>query len=145
MGKVVAVCISENKGTSKKNVGSVEVIEGFGLKSDAHAGNWHRQVSLLAIESIEEMKKRGLNVGSGDFGENITTKSIKLESLPIGTKLKIGDEVILKVSQIGKVCPKPCAIFYKVGYCIMPKQGIFATVLRGDRIKVDDEITIIKS
>lgn len=142
-GKIVAVCISKNKGTSKKNIGCANVVKDFGLEDDAHAGNWHRQVSLLSIENIEAMKKKGLNLGPGDFGENITTKGIKLESLDIGTKLKIGEEVILKVSQIGKVCPSPCAIFYKIGHCIMPKKGIFATVLKGGQIKVDDEIIII--
>jgi len=143
--KVVAVCISENKGTSKKNVGSAIVIEGFGLKDDAHAGNWHRQASLLSIESIEKMKRNGLVIGPGDFGENITTEGLELTSLPIGTELKIGKKVILRVTQIGKICPRPCAIYYKVGYCIMPKEGIFAAVIKGDLIKVGDKIDIVKT
>ncbi len=142
-GKVVAVCISEKKGTPKKNIGEGEVIEDFGLQGDAHADKWHRQVSLLALESIEEMRKKGLNVGPGDFAENITTKGIKLETLPIGTKLQIGN-VLLEVTQIGKVCPRPCAVFYRVGDCIMPKKGIFAKVIKGGRAKVGDEITVIE-
>ncbi len=142
--RVAAVCISEKKGTSKRNVHSAEAIKGYGLKDDAHAGKWHRQVSLLALEDIEVMRRKGLDLHPGDFAENITTKGIKLESLAIGTKLKIGNEVTLKVSQIGKVCPHPCAIFYKIGHCIMPKKGIFTEVVKGGTIRTGDVIKVLR-
>ncbi len=140
-GKVIAISISERKGTGKKNIGACELIEGAGLKDDAHIGSGHRQVSLLAIESINKMKRKGLDIGPGDFAENITTQGIDLVSLPVGVKLMIGKKTIIEVSQIGKVCPRPCAIFNKIGYCIMPKEGIFAIVLKGGVVKVGDEIT----
>ncbi|MDN5332160.1 MAG: molybdopterin adenylyltransferase [Tepidanaerobacteraceae bacterium] len=142
MGRVVAVSISEKKGEKKQNVGKARLIEDFGLEGDAHAGSWHRQVSLLAKESIEKMKKMGLAVGPGDFAENITTEGIDLARLPVGTRLKIGD-ALLEVTQIGKECHSGCAIFKQVGQCIMPREGIFARVLRGGVVSEGDEIKVI--
>ena len=142
MGKVVAVCISEKKGTQKRDIGTCNLIEHFGLEGDAHAGKWHRQVSLLARESADIMREKGLNIKDGDFGENIVTKGIELKSLPIGTVLKIGDSIIIRVTQIGKLCHDRCAIYYKAGDCIMPREGIFAEILTGGTVKAGDEITI---
>ena len=141
-GKVLAVNISEDKGTKKKNIQSCAVLKDFGLKGDAHAGPWHRQVSLLANESIQKMREMGLNVGYGDFAENITTEGVDLVHLPIGTEIRIGNSVILKVTQIGKVCHDRCAIYYQAGDCIMPKEGIFAEVMTEGEMKVGDEIII---
>jgi MOSC domain-containing protein YiiM len=141
-GKVLAVNISEKKGTRKTNVRSCAVMKDFGLKDDAHGGPWHRQVSLLANESIEKMKAMGLNVGCGDFAENITTQGVDLVHLPIGTTIRIGDAVTLRVTQIGKVCHERCAIYYQAGDCVMPKEGIFAEVVKEGNIQVEDEIAI---
>jgi len=141
-GKVLAVNISEDKGTKKKNIQSCAVLKDFGLKGDAHAGPWHRQVSLLANESILKMKNMGLDVGYGDFAENITTESVDLVHLPIGTEIHIGNSVTLRVTQIGKVCHDRCAIYYQAGDCIMPKEGIFAEVTSEGEIEVGDEIII---
>ena len=112
-------------------------------KGDAHAGKWHRQVSLLARESADIMREKGLNIKDGDFGENIVTEGIELKSLPIGTVLKIGDGITIRVTQIGKLCHDRCAIYYKAGDCIMPREGIFAEILTGGTIKAGDEITIV--
>ncbi|HHT9105026.1 MAG TPA: MOSC domain-containing protein [Candidatus Wujingus californicus] len=144
MAKVVAVCISEKKGTQKHNVGSCKLIEHFGLEGDAHAGKWHRQVSLLARESADIMRQKGVNVKDGDFGENIVTEGVELKSLPVGTILKIGNNIIMKVTQIGKLCHDRCAIYYKAGDCIMPREGIFAEIIKGGTIKTGDEITILE-
>ncbi|MDI6730049.1 MAG: hypothetical protein QMD06_00700 [Candidatus Altarchaeum sp.] len=141
---VISVNISKAKGTKKEPVEFAEVIENFGIKGDSHAGNWHRQVSLLAIESIEKVRKWGLDVNAGDFAENITTEGINLPVLPIGTKIKI-NRVILEVTQIGKTCHDKCEIFKKVGKCIMPTEGIFAKVLKGGIIKKDDKILLIEN
>jgi MOSC domain-containing protein YiiM len=141
-GKVLAVNISEKKGTRKTNVGSCAILKDFGLKDDAHGGPWHRQVSLLANESIEKMRALGLNVGYGDFAENITTQGVDLVRLPIGTTLQIGDSVSLRVTQIGKVCHERCAIYYQAGDCVMPKEGIFAEVIQEGVIHAGDEIVV---
>lgn len=141
-GKVLAVNISEDKGTKKANIQSCALLKDFGLKGDAHGGPWHRQVSLLANESIEKMRAIGLNVGYGDFAENITTEGIDLVHLPIGTKIRIGNSVILRVTQIGKECHERCAIYYQAGDCVMPKEGIFAEVVSQGEVKVRDEIII---
>ncbi len=142
-GKVVAINISAKKGTRKKNIGHSCLLSGHGLQDDAHAGNWHRQVSLLALESIEKMVRLGLKVGPGDFAENITTQGIDLLTLPIGTRLTIGSDSLLEVTQIGKVCHTRCAIYYQAGDCVMPKEGIFAKVLTGGEIQVGDEIHVL--
>ncbi len=144
MAKVVAVCISEKKGTQKHNVGSCNLIKHFGLESDAHAGKWHRQVSLLARESADIIRQKGVNIKDGDFGENIVTEGVELKSLPVGTILKIGNNIIMKVTQIGKLCHDRCAIYYKAGDCIMPREGIFAEIIKGGTIKTGDEITILE-
>jgi len=141
-GKVLAVNISEDKGTKKTNVQSCALMKDFGLKGDAHAGPWHRQVSLLANESIEKMRAKGLNVGYGDFAENVTTEGVDLVHLPIGTKIRIGNSVILSVTQIGKECHERCAIYYQAGDCVMPKEGIFAEVVTEGEVKIGDEIII---
>ena len=141
-GKVLAVNISEEKGTKKTNVQKCSLLKDFGLKGDAHAGPWHRQVSLLANESIEKMRAMGLKVGYGDFAENITTEGVDLVCLPIGTKIRVGDSVLLCVTQIGNECHERCAIYYQAGDCVMPKEGIFAEVLNEGEVKVGDEIII---
>ena len=141
-GKVLAVNISEEKGTRKTNIESCALLKDFGLKGDAHAGPWHRQVSLLANESIEKMTAMGLNVGYGDFAENITTEGLDLVHLPIGTEIRIGNSAFLRVTQIGKECHERCAIYYQAGDCVMPKEGIFAEVLNEGEVKVGDEIII---
>ena len=142
MAKVVTVSVSERKGTRKTNAAEVFLEIEHGIKGDAHAGGWRRQVSLLARESIEKMQKLGLDVNDGDFAENLTTEGIVLTSLPVGTKLLIGDTVVLEVSQIGKECHERCAIYYQAGDCVMPKEGIFARVLSGGRVAPGDSITI---
>ena len=141
-GKVLAVNISEDKGTKKTNVQSCSLLKNFGLEGDAHGGPWHRQVSLLANESIDKMRAKGLNVGCGDFAENITTEGIDLLHLPIGTEIHIGRSVILRVTQIGKECHERCAIYYQAGDCVMPKEGIFAAVVSEGDVQVGDEIAI---
>jgi MOSC domain-containing protein YiiM len=140
---VLAVCKSEDKGTKKKPVESGLVKEEFGLVDDAHADcTTHRQISLLAEESIEKMRQMGLKVGPGDFAENLTTQGIDLPALPIGTRLLVGKEVLLEVSQIGKECHTRCAIFQQVGTCIMPLEGVFARVIRGGVVKPGDSIEV---
>jgi hypothetical protein len=139
MAEVIAVCISENKGERKKPVASVELRVDHGIVGDAHAGDWHRQVSLLAQESIDKMRALGLDVTTGDFAENITTSGIELVSLPIGSRLQI-DETLLEVTQIGKECHTRCAIYHQAGDCVMPKEGIFAKVIRPGVIKPGDRI-----
>ena len=141
MSNVLAVCVSKNKGERKTPVEKVRLLLNHGIEGDAHAGNWHRQVSLLAQESIEKIQKIGLSVAAGDFAENITTTGITLPELPIGTKLQIG-ETILKVTQIGKECHTRCAIYYQAGDCVMPKEGIFAMVLQDGEIKPGDTIEV---
>ena len=139
MAQVLAVCISEKKGERKKPVASVELRVNHGIVGDGHAGEWHRQVSLLAQESIDKMRAMGLDVNAGDFAENITTSGINLVSLPVGARLRIG-ETELEVTQIGKECHTRCAIYYQAGDCVMPKEGIFAKVITGGTIKPGDEV-----
>lgn len=141
--RVKAVCISKEKGMKKQNVGIAALKENFGIIKDAHAGSL-RQVSLLAGESIEKMKEKGLAVKFGDFAENIVTSGIDLKNLGLATKIKIGKNAILEITQIGKVCVSRCAIYYKTGDCIMPKEGIFARVLKGGIIKAGDRLEVIK-
>ncbi|MDP4196774.1 MAG: MOSC domain-containing protein [Bacteroidota bacterium] len=142
-GKVVAISISRKKGIPKTNVSSTQLITNSGLEGDAHAGNWHRQVSLLAIESIDKMRQKGLpTLRPGAFAENITTEFIDLTEIKIGTRLFIGKEAELEITQIGKQCHSKCAIFDTVGDCVMPREGIFARVIRGGEIFVSDEIIV---
>jgi MOSC domain-containing protein YiiM len=139
-GEILAVNISQNKGEKKQDVGCGLFIENLGLENDAHAEVGIRQVSLLAKESIEKIRAKGLDVQYGDFAENLTTEGIDLPSLPVGTRLKVGQDVLLEVTQIGKVCHTRCNIFYTVGDCVMPREGIFARVLAGGEVQVGDEI-----
>jgi len=141
-GEVIAVCTSQRKGTRKRDVGQAELRAEWGIEGDAHAGPWHRQVSLLAWESIQKMRDLGLNVGSGSFAENITTRGINLVELPVGTRLRLGQTEI-EVTQIGKICHDRCAIYYQAGDCVMPREGIFVRVLRGGTVKVGDTIEVV--
>ena len=144
MGKILALCISEKKGTLKTEINEANFIEDFGIENDAHAGKWHRQVSLLEFNKIDEFRKKGANVDFGAFGENIVLEGIELHTLPIGQLIKIGD-VLLDVTQIGKKCHDKCQVSYPVGECIMPKNGIFTKVLKGGKVKVGDECSLVKS
>jgi MOSC domain-containing protein YiiM len=139
MAQVVAVCISEKKGERKTPVAEAHVWENHGIGGDAHAGEWHRQVSLLAEESIDKMRALGLDVTAGDFAENITTSGIELVALPVGSRLQVG-KTILEVTQIGKVCHTRCAIYDQAGDCVMPKEGIFARVITGGTISPGDQV-----
>ncbi len=141
-GKIIAISISEKKGVRKNNVDSAVLKDDFGMVGDAHAGTPKRQVSLLAIESVEKMRAKGLKVNPGDFAENITTEGIDLLGLNLGERLRLGREVILELSQIGKECHTRCNIYYQAGDCVMPKEGIFAKVVKGGEIKVGDKIEL---
>jgi len=143
-GAVVSVNVSPEKGTRKKPVGSAEFTFDRGITEDAHAGDWHRQVSLLAQESIDTMVEKGLDVGPGDFGENLTTKGLDLVSMPLGTRLSVGDSVVLEISQIGKECHDRCAIYYQAGDCVMPREGVFGVVLEAGRVADDDSIVVVE-
>jgi len=146
MAQVVAVCLSRKKGTRKKPVAEGILKEGYGVVGDAHADcQTHRQVSLLAIESIDKMRKLGLELNPGDFAENITTEGIDLVAIPIGTKIMVGDEAVLEMTQLGKECHTACEIRKLVGQCIMPKEGIFGKVIRGGTIKAGDKIRTEKA
>ena len=142
-GKIIAISVSEKKGVKKNNISKAELKDDFGIVGDAHSGTKNRQVSLLAIESIEKMKEKGLKVKPGDFAENITTEGLDLLSLKLGDKLRIGTDVLLGISQIGKVCHTRCAIYYQAGDCVMPKEGMFARVIKGGEIGVGDNIVSV--
>ena len=139
-GKIVSVNISPKKGMRKKPVGGADVLVDHGLKDDAHAADWHRQVSLLAQESVDKMVAMGLKVGPGDFAENLTTSGVDLLALPIGSRLKVGAYIVLEVTQIGKECHTHCAIYRQAGDCVMPKEGIFAKVIHGGTVHAGDAI-----
>ena len=140
-GKIISINVSDKKGMRKTPVDEVSVRTGHGIEGDAHASDkWHRQISLLALESIRKMQDKGLDVGPGDFAENITTEGIDLVGLPVGTKMAIGDSVEAEVSQIGKVCHSRCAIYEAAGDCVMPREGIFVKVLQGGSLKVGDPV-----
>ena len=140
-GRILAVCTSAKTGMRKKNVGQARFIEEFGIDGDAHGNSTtHRQVSLLAMESIKKMQDMGLEVGPGDFAENLTTEGLDLLALPLGSKIRIGSSVELEISQHGKECHTPCAIFHQAGTCVMPTEGIFGKVLAGGMVKVGDNI-----
>lgn len=141
MGNVIAVCGSEIKGVRKKNVGSAAFVEDWGIRGDAHAGKWHRQVSMLSLEKIEEFRAQGAEVEYGDFGENLVVSGIDFKTLPIGTRFVCND-VILELSQIGKECHEGCEIFKKMGRCIMPQEGVFARVIHGGTISVGDALEV---
>jgi MOSC domain-containing protein YiiM len=142
-GLIIAVCTSASKGERKTDRGAGLLVKGFGLEGDAHGGDWHRQVSLLATESIAKMQAAGLEVGPGDFAENLTTRGLDLCHLPIGTRLRVGSAALLEISQIGKICHERCAIFYQAGDCVMPREGIFAVVLEGGAVQSGDIIEVV--
>lgn len=140
MGRIISVNVGQKTGEKKEPLTRCKLIKDSGLLNDAHAGSEIRQVSLLAMESIEKIKRKGLDVRPGDFAENLTTEGVHLYSLSIGTKLKIGRDVILEVTQIGKICNDQCHIFYAVGDCVMPREGIFARVISGGEVTIGDTI-----
>ena len=142
MGNVIAVCISEKKGTQKKNIGKGVFLTDWGIEGDAHAGNWHRQVSLLSHDKVEAFRSKGANVIDGAFGENLVVSGIDFKTLPIGTRFACND-VLLELTQIGKECHSHCEIFKVMGDCIMPREGVFAKVLNGGEIRVDDTLTVL--
>ncbi len=141
-GKVVAVCVSGRKGEKKVPVPSVMLVKDHGVRDDAHAGPGIRQVSLLAEESIAKMRDKGLSVGPGDFAENVTVAGIALPALPVGTRLRVG-ETLLEITQIGKECHTRCAIYLQAGDCVMPREGIFARVLRGGAVAAGDAVEVV--
>ena len=143
-GKVIAVCTSRKKGIAKTEVPSIHLVPDMGIEGDAHAGRWHRQVSLLALEKIEAFRAKGAKVEFGAFGENVVTEGFDLRSLPVGTRFRIGD-ALLELTQIGKECHTHCAIYHQVGDCIMPREGVFTIVLEGGEIKAGDEIVMIEA
>lgn len=144
MGKIMAVCISEKRGTQKKNIEKVRLIENFGLEGDAHGGNWHRQVSLLSYEKVRAFEEKGISVEDGAFGENLLVEGFDFKTLPVGTRFRCG-EVLLEMTQIGKECHSHCEIYQAVGDCIMPREGVFARVLHGGEIQIGDELEIVPS
>ncbi|MCP3941779.1 MAG: MOSC domain-containing protein [Desulfobacteraceae bacterium] len=143
MVKIVSIAVSKKKGTVKKCVDQAELIENHGIKDDAHAGDWHRQLSFLAHESIQALSTKDFKIGFGDFAENVATIGIDWKSQKIGQRITLGDDVLVEVTQIGKECHKRCAIYYRTGDCIMPKEGVFAKILNGGIIKVGDNIALV--
>ena len=139
--KIVSIAVSKSKGTRKEPVEQALLVKDHGIQGDAHAGAWHRQVSFLALESIEKAKAAGLSVGFGDFAENIATEGIDWVKMPIGERFRLGGSVLVEITQIGKECHKKCAIYYQAGDCIMPREGVFARVLEGGIIRLGDEIS----
>lgn len=142
MGKIAAICISKQRGTQKEPVPSARFLPDYGIEGDAHAGNWHRQVSLLSLEKIEEFRQRGADVDYGAFGENLVVEGIDFASLPVGSRLQAG-EVLLEITQIGKACHQHCAIYHAVGDCIMPREGVFARVIHGGVLEVGMELLLL--
>ncbi len=143
MGKIVAICISEKKGVQKKDIKRCKLIENHGLEGDAHAGSWHRQISLLSKEARLVMENKGAKLNDGDFGENLLTEGIDFANIKIGNKLRLGKDALVRITQIGKECHDKCSIYYQVGDCIMPREGIFAEVLKGGEIKINDDIEFL--
>jgi MOSC domain-containing protein YiiM len=142
-GQIVAISVSQRKGIKKSNVPECKLLEDQGLDGDAHAGDWHRQVSILAMESIKKIREKGLDVSHGDFAENITTSGLRIWELPVGTRLAAGNEALLEVTQIGKECHDRCAIYHQVGDCVMPREGVFTRVLRGGDVRPGDKIRVL--
>jgi MOSC domain-containing protein YiiM len=138
--KIVSIAVSRSKGTRKEPVDRAVLVKDHGIEGDAHAGAWHRQVSFLAMESIERAKAAGLSVGFGDFAENIATEGIDWVNVPVGERFKLGESALVEVTQIGKECHRKCAIYYQAGDCIMPREGVFARVIEGGIIRCGDEI-----
>ena len=144
MIEIVSIAISRKKGTRKLPVDEIVLLEDCGLEGDAHAGAWHRQVSFLSSENIEKARSKGLSVSFGDFAENIATKGVDWKTVPIGTVVRLGNSAVVEITQIGKICHNKCAIYYKAGDCIMPREGVFARVLKGGKIVCGDEVRIEK-
>ena len=144
MIEIVSIAKSRKKGTRKSPVDEAVLVKDYGLGGDAHGGDWHRQVSFLSSENIEKARKKGLDVSFGDFAENIATKGVDWKTVPIGTIVRIGKSAVLEITQIGKICHNKCAIYYKAGDCIMPREGVFAKVLKGGKIVCGDEVRIEK-
>jgi MOSC domain-containing protein YiiM len=142
MGKVIAVCISEKRGTAKINIKKAKLQEDYGIENDAHAGDWHRQVSLLSFDKVEDFRSKGAEVADGAFGENLLVEGIDFKTLSIGTRLAC-NEVILEMTQVGKECHSHCEIYKQVGDCIMPREGVFAKVIRGGTIEIGDELYVV--
>ena len=141
--KIISIALSRKKGTRKKPVEGAKLLKGHGLEGDAHAGEWHRQVSFLASESIERVRRQGLDVTFGDFAENIATSGIDWKNLAVGTRVKLGETAEVEISQIGKECHNRCAIYYQAGDCIMPREGVFARVLRAGMIRCGDTVELL--
>ncbi len=141
-GRVIAVSVSKEKGVPKTNVDKVSLVEEWGIKGDAHAGNWHRQVSFLALESIDKIRAKGLDVAPGAFAENITTEFVDVPHLKVGQRVRVGDAE-LEITQIGKECHSRCAIYYQAGDCVMPREGVFARVVSGGDVQVGDKIEVL--
>ena len=144
-GWIVAVSVSLKKGVKKTNIHSGKLVENHGLENDAHAGDWHRQISLLAIESIIKIREKGLDINPGDFAENVTTEGIRLWDIPVGTRMKLGAEALVEITQIGKKCHNHCAIFHQVGDCVMPREGIFARVIKRGEVKSGDFVQVVEN
>ena len=142
-GLVEAICVSQDKGTAKKPVEQATFVVDYGVQGDAHAGDWHRQVSLLAAEEVAVWRERLPDLGPGDFAENITTEGIDLLTLHLGGRLRLGESVELEITQFGKKCHSDCEIFRQVGDCVMPREGIFARVIKPGRISVGDIIEVV--
>lgn len=142
MGKILGICISEKRGTEKHEIQEANLVKDWGIEGDAHGGKWHRQVSLLASEKIEDFRAKGAEVDFGAFGENLIVEGYDLRALPVGTRFQIGDAV-LELTQIGKECHSHCQIYKRMGDCIMPREGVFTEVVKPGHIKVGDEITMI--
>lgn len=140
--KIVSIATSKKKGTRKATVPEAYLKKEYGLDGDAHAGKWHRQVSFLASEEIDKARQSGLDVTFGDFAENIATTGIDWKNIPVGTRVRLGPEALVEITQIGKECHNRCAIYYKAGDCIMPREGVFARVLKEGKIKCGDQIRI---
>ena len=142
MGEIKAICISEKRGTQKKEIPEAQILEDWGIEGDAHGGKWHRQISLLAVEKIEDFRARGAEIDYGAFGENLIVEGYDLRALPVGTRFKIG-EVLLELTQIGKECHSHCEIYKKMGDCIMPREGVFTKAINGGHIQKGDKIEMI--
>ncbi|MFZ2445543.1 MAG: MOSC domain-containing protein [Syntrophobacteraceae bacterium] len=138
--KIKSIAVSTKKGTRKQCVDQAVLVKNHGVEGDAHAGPWHRQVSFLAMESIEKAKATGLSVDFGDFAENIATEGIDWPKIPVGTRFRLGETALVEITQIGKECHKKCAIYYQAGDCIMPREGVFAVVLEGGAIRLEDPV-----
>ncbi|MEE4362811.1 MAG: MOSC domain-containing protein [Desulfotignum sp.] len=142
--KIVSIAMSKKKGTTKQCIDQAELVENHGIKGDAHAGSWHRQISFLAAESIDAVSTETFVLQFGDFAENIATTGIDWKTQKIGQQVRLGKKALVEITQIGKECHKKCAIFYRTGDCIMPKEGVFAKILTSGTIRVGDAVTLVK-